>query len=234
VVAKEIVKKPNVLVCVPFTDWIHPDLQKLCKGDFTYDNYHVLLRKDPKGNCDRSDVQKFYRRCSEAREDLRQRALCDEETDYLLMLDSDVVPEPDVIEKLLAVAEQGHEAVGGWIPFPDKTIYKNRQDENTTVKNYYCAGMFLEDESFAHYEFVRDYKTTYTHLAPLGCCLIKRDLLERTEFRSGCEENQTAKEHHSGQVIRWGECMDYAKQCWDQDSPVVLAPDAICRHEQKL
>lgn len=231
---------PRVAVMIPHHRGLHPVLNYLIKSGLTYPNYSVHLRKDPQGSVRPDSVADVYRRCSANREALRQEVLCDPAIDWILSLDSDVLPPPDVIERLMrwtkgpTIDGQLAEVVGGWYPVKglDRLHAMNERMEVVRIRHRqrWVAGVYAEDGSFSNYDRPRDYKLAATHMAPLGCCLIARSLLERCEFVSGCEPGQVVVDTVTRSKFVWGECLAFGAQVYHQGGVIGMAQDVICRH----
>lgn len=231
---------PKVAAIIPHYKGLHPVLHWLASGGFTYPNLEVLLRRDPSGDTKPANYKEVYERCSANREALRQRILKESDAEWILSLDSDVLPPVDVVERLLKTAQDKRltkrtiECVGGWIPLKGKTTLigmgQDGQEKKREEVQRYIAGLVTDDGAFAYYAEPREYKTSPSDIAPLGCCLIKRELLERTPFESGCLPHQTMKEHPSGRMMWYGECLAFGLRVRDQGERVGLARDVICQH----
>jgi GT2 family glycosyltransferase len=232
---------PKVAIIIPHHRGIHPVLQWMASGGFTYRNVTTLIRQDPQGHTKPSNYKEVYERCSANREALRQRILKESDADWILSLDSDVLPPPDVTERLLKTASDKRltkrtlDCVGGWIPLKGKTTLigmdrETGKEVSRDVVQRYIAGLVTDDGKFAYYDAPRDYKTAPSDIAPLGCCLIRRELLERIPFESGCLPDQTMLEHPSGNRMWWGECLAFGLRAKEHGERVGLARDVICQH----
>lgn len=233
-------KHPRVAAIIPHHQGLHPVLDYLCRKGFTYPNLTIVTRQDPDGDTRPKDYREIYRRCSANREALRQRVLTDPDVEWVLSLDSDVLPPPDVVERLLKTAEdrrltkQPYEVVGGWIPLKGKsTLLGLDPKTHKVVKKEqvqrYIAGVITDEKKFM-YVFPRNYKTVLSDIAPLGCCLIRREVLERVPFESGCEPGQTLQEYPSGRKMLWGECLAFGIRVRELGERIGLARDVVCQH----
>ena len=233
-------KAPKVAVMIPHHKGIHPVLEWMLREGMTYPNYTVSLRQDPVSNVRPKDGCEVYERCSANREALRQEVLMDPDVEWVLSLDCDVLPPVDVVERLLRCHEESSldgmkpKVVGGWYPVKTKDKLVGLRDNGLAPKVSYrqrwVAGMFCGGGLFANYYEPRRYKTAPSHLAPLGCCLIHRSVLEWACFESGCAPGQEMRDAMTRGRLVWGECVAFGKQVYDQGEVIGMAPDVICRH----
>lgn len=231
---------PRVVVMIPHHKGLHPVLQWMLDGGLSYPNYTVSLRQDPEGNTRPADGKEVYERCSANREALRQEVLRDPDVEWVASLDCDVLPPLDFIERLLRCHEVSRldglrpNVVGGWYPVKTRDklvgIRDNGLAPKVTYRQRWVAGMFVGEGLFANYYQPRTYKTAPSHLAPLGCSLIHRSVLEWSSFESGCGEDQEMLDAQTKQRLVWGECVAFGKQVYDQGEVIGMAPDVICQH----
>ncbi|MSR86535.1 glycosyltransferase family 2 protein [Candidatus Woesearchaeota archaeon] len=146
---------------------------------------------------------------------IRQKVL-DEDYDYLLILDQDVIPPPDVIEKLMAHDKDvvsgmyfGHHDIGNGevkvMPFA-WAFSKEHKDWNNT-------GYLLDSEMWA------DHLLTIA-FAGMGCILFKRKVLEKIEFRYSLEMDAWDD--------RW-----LGVDVWDKGFEFYLDTSVKCKHLYK-
>ncbi len=145
---------------------------------------------------------------------IRKKVL-DENYDYLLILDQDVIPPQDVIEKLMAHDKDvvsgmyfGHHDLGGEIKvMPFAWVFsKEHKDWNNT-------GYLLESEVWSE-------KLLQIAFAGMGCILIKRKVLEQIEFRYSLDMDAWDD--------RW-----LGVDVWDKGFEFYLDPCVKCQHLYK-
>lgn len=181
---------PKVLVGCPTSDYKAYCLDQYVKAinELSYPNYDVLLidnsekdnyYKKIKGfgiNVVRTKFTKKARdRIIEGRNLLRKKVL-EEEYDYFLSLEQDVIPPKDVIERLLRHNKQVIAGVYFLVNFKDEhklrsSIWANYDPKTKLmyrVKNEYI---------------INNPKLMEVSTSGLGCILIHRDILKKIKFR---------------------------------------------------
>ena len=183
--------EPRVLVGAPVCD-----LYEYCFDEFlntiknlTYKNYDILLvdnSKDDKYfnkikdkvNAVRIEyIEKMRERVVKSHNILRKEVL-DKKYDYLLVLDQDVIPPPNVIEQLIRHKKDavsalffGHHNIGvGKIVMPFAWVFIEKKD-------FWGEVGYLTEEEIWSNELI---EIAY---AGMGCILIARNILEKVEFR---------------------------------------------------
>lgn len=182
---------------------------------------------------------RLYKNATHTRNEAREQALKSDCT-HFLWVDSDVVPPPDAIQQL---AKMQSEVAGGWYPVRDgKAILDER----------WVAGTFNEKGEFSNYHFpwvIKDgdpdthpfgdrcldlrtmtykYKPTISHLAPLGCLLMSREVLELLEFQDGTDLPVTLA-GYGVQTMR-GDCLQFGLQLNDLGIVTHMSPRVVCKH----
>jgi len=184
--------KPKVLVAAPVTQWYDYCWKEF--SDFlrnlTYDNFEVFL-------VDNSEETWFYEKVkndgfnvikNEHLHRIRDMVIRDhnmirnkvlkEGFDYLLILDQDVIPPKDVIDRLIAANK---DVAAG--------LYFGSHDINGSVKTMPFAWVFSKGEKDWHNtgylveEEMWPGKLLKVAFTGMGCILISRKVLEKIEFR---------------------------------------------------
>ena len=182
---------------------------------------------------------RLYENATHTRNVAREQAL-KSDCSHFLWIDSDVVPPPDTIEQL---AKMNSEVAGGWYPVRDgKKILNGR----------WVAGTFNEQGEFSNYHFpwvIKDgdpdthpfgdrcldlrnmtykYKPTISHLAPLGCLLMSREVLELLEFQAGTDLPVTLAGY--GVETMRGDCLQFGLQLYELGVVTHMSPRVLCKH----
>jgi len=159
---------------------------------------------------------------------------------HFLWIDSDVVPPPDTVEQLL---KMGTDAAGGWYPI---------RSGQTILPDRWVAGTFNEEGEFSNYHFpwvikegdpdthplgdmVMDIRTkkfrrepTISHLAPLGCLMLSREVMELLEFQDGTDQSCRIY-GFEGTCIR-GPCLQFGLQMHELGVITHMSPRVLCDH----
>jgi len=229
---------PSVLIIIPTAGFVHPEVKQAIQNlTFPQRDVHVEICKPIYEHS-----VEFCRRALNAthtRNQARLKALQTDHTHYL-WLDSDVAPPPDVIEQLLAM---NNDAAGGW--------YAVRDGRNI-LNGRWVAGEWVDVGVFANYHFPwvlkpdepddapygsycrkrrsdqKVFDPVRSDLAPLGCLLITREVLELLEFQHGtdipCKINGI-----KGDTVR-ADCLQYGVQLWEIGVDVYMSSRVLCRH----
>jgi len=148
-----------------------------------------------------------------------------------------VVPPADVIEQLLFI---GRPVVGGWYPL------KGRTDR-------WVAGLWVGDGSaFNHCGFPRVCKPSerdwapygcmkyfpktgrremdpwISGIAPLGCVLVAREVMELIPFRAGINEQYYDVERKGNGIL--GDCGAFADDLLSVGESVAMSHRVVCEH----
>jgi hypothetical protein len=182
---------------------------------------------------------RLYKNATHTRNEARDVAL-KSDCSHFLWIDSDVVPPPDVIEKL---SKMKSEVAGGWYPV---------RDREKILDGRWVAGTFNEKGEFSNYHFpwvIKDgdpdthpfgdqmlnlktmtykYAPTISHMAPLGCLLMSRDVLELLEFEDGTDQPVTLAGYNV-ETMR-GDCLQFGLQLNDLGIVTHMSPRVLCRH----
>lgn len=183
---------PKVLVGCPThacKDYCLEIYAKAVKN-LTYKNFDILLVDNSEGNNYMEKIKSLglqaikdqgfeaaIKRIVASRNLLRKYFL-ENNYDYLLSLEQDVIPQPDAIERLL---KHGKKIISG-VYF---NLQKNLKGE---IKPLAMLWSKIENDVGIHLseEFVFDKPDLYEVAAcGLGCVLIAREVLEKIEFRAG-------------------------------------------------
>jgi hypothetical protein len=118
--------------------------------------------------------------------------------DALMIIESDIIPPPDALRRLAALAEQGVDVAYG--------VYRFRTTEIINVFERYPGEPRNEGESLsihpAKLAAARRRGVTPCSGGGLGCALIQRRVLERIEFR--IEETAYCDTYFNRDVLRAG------------------------------
>jgi hypothetical protein len=121
---------------------------------------------------------KVYEKMADSHNQLRRYCI-DEGYDYLLHLESDIFPQPDIIEQLLWARKPVVCALyqifdGAWRT-PCLKLADNKHEKSKDFLWY------LDLTNFHHWYV--DGTIKETHIAGIGCCLMKRKVCENFPFR---------------------------------------------------
>jgi len=229
---------PSVLVIIPTGGCVRPEVKQAVQNlTFSNREIHIEVCKPI------HDHPVPFIRCAlnatHTRNQARVTALKTNHT-HFLWLDSDVVPPADVIEQLLAMQ---NEAAGGWYPV---------RDGRRILAGRWVAGEWVDVGVFANYHFPwvlkpdepddapfgpycrkrrmegHTYDPVRSDLAPLGCLLITREVLELLEFQSGTDIPVEIN-GIPGQTVR-ADCLQYGVQLWEVGVDVYMSSRVLCRH----
>ena len=186
-------KLPRVLVGAPVCD-----LYEYCFEEFInklknliYSNYEILLVENSKEETFFNKIkslnirvirlpyiEKMRERVVESHNKLRETAL-NENFDYLLILDQDIIPEKDVIEKLITNKKDAISAL----------YFGNHNLPDGENKIMPFAWAFLEKKDFwGSVRYLREDEINNNIIlkiafAGMGCVLLGRKILEKIKFR---------------------------------------------------
>ena len=159
---------------------------------------------------------------------------------HFLWIDSDVVPPPNTIDQLLKME---NDSAAGWYPV---------RDDNQIIEDRWVAGTFTDDGEFANYHFpwvvkdgdpdthpygdlVMDIRTkkfrrqpTISHLAPLGCLMITREIMELLEFQHGT--NYAVTIAGLGVTVPRCDCLQFGLQLYELGVVTHMSPRVVCKH----
>ncbi len=131
------------------------------------------------------------------------------DADAFLWVENDVVLPPDALQKFLAADKS---LAGGW--------YKMISGNN------WVAGTLVE-EGILHLFTSPKPTETPVDLMGLGCCFMKREVLEAVDFDAGVDSYMRTS---TGAMTFHGNCFNFTQRA-KKFSPVML--DIICTHLQK-
>ncbi len=186
----------KVLVAAPLCEWYDYCWEEFSSRlkELTYEDYDLFFVENSLGNgfYEKVKAQGFNVVKSEHLHRIRDMVTRDhniirekvlnEEYDYLLILDQDVIPPKDVIEKLMAHNKDvvsalyfGHHDINGVAKvMPFAWVFSKE------IKDWNNTGYLVEDEIW----MPKLFKIAF---AGMGCILIKREVLEKVKFRYSLE-----------------------------------------------
>ena len=150
------------------------------------------------------------------------------DAERFLLIDSDVVPPADAIERLL---ESKYAVTGGWYPIKGQIVirFEDKPEEPPLRLTRWVAGLMGEKGAVQNYYKPRTYKFAESHIAPLGCLMIARELFEAFPFRAGV--GQTVHCARFGFKMLLGDCTAYGLDIFgNRKIPVMMHPQVICDH----
>lgn len=177
--------EPRILVGCPTSDHKAYCLKEYAEAlkKLTYKNFDILIVDNSKSRAYSKKMESMglkvikddYRenareRIVKSRNIIREEAI--KKYDYLLSLEQDVIPPPDVIEKLL---KHEKEIISGLY-----FTYKTNEDKKTAV-----PVLWTEDNGIRNLgeEEVMHDAVIKVEAAGLGCMLIKNEVLQKIRFR---------------------------------------------------
>lgn len=177
-----------------------------------YPDFEFYLKKTIPHLHGRNSLEDKFLNCSYNRNLIREIAL---KTNYnsFLFLDDDMIFPKNTIYSLI---NERKDIVGGWYPTID-----NRK---------WVAGNWTADYIFSNY-FTPQKTLTKVDVAGLGCCLIKRNVLEKIKFNAGINElvyNSYREQMYLGECGKFG--LDARKLNFD----IFMSPKVVCEHKQRI
>lgn len=217
----------KVLVCAPQHDskmycW---DEWKTNVHNFTYPNYDVFLADNSSGDEFSKKIKEegflvervknkkgVMHRLADSHNACRSFALTGE-YDYILHLETDIIPPIDIIEMLLnsgkKICSASYDIWHGKL----RRAMIQLDEDFDRYKNAYRTISFAEEQE----PHVFNGMIRRVYHAGLGCILISRDILEKIPFRY---------------IDKMGLSADtwFANDCYKQDIPIYLDSTIQCKH----
>ncbi len=131
--------------------------------------------------------------------------------DYLLHLESDVMPPKDVIEQLM----YHNKKVVGALFYRDNGI--SRQPMIQTIHQMHNKGYIILN-AMPQDDILFDGALQKVYSVGLGCILIKREVLEKIKFRHTPGVNLHADSY-------------FSEDCHKNKIDIFIDPNVVCRHE---
>jgi len=197
----------KLLVLIPTKDKVNEKtLESLNNQSFK--DFSVLINVMEPIQLNEDKEKNRYLNIVRNRNDLREKAL-KHNVDYYLWVDSDIILPKNAIQELIL---QDRDIIGGW--------YK------THTGNEYVAGRWIANNTSVLY------KTTQPSLIPidfmgLGCCLMKRKVLETIEFDAGIDLYQ---KDERGNIFFNGDCVQFCNAAYDNGFKLWMNGDVVCEH----
>ena len=229
---------PKVLVIIPTAGDIKPETAR-CVHALSYEHQEIRIQQSKPVSDHENHFVRTSQNATHTRNQARKHALKTDAT-HFLFIDSDVAPPPDTIQELLSMDT---EVAGGWYPVRSgKNILPDR----------WVAGTWVDHDVFANYHFpwvikpgdpdthpygdrVYDLSTgTFrkdpikSDLAPLGCVMISRDVLELMEFEDGTDQFCKIK-GFEGVTVR-NDCLQFGVQLCHLGVDTLMSPRIKCEH----
>lgn len=226
----------KVMVIVPTAGTVKPETETAIQALGADD---VLIHRCQPIHDHQNRFAKTALNATHTRNEARRVALKSDCT-HFLWIDSDVVPPQNTIEQLLRME---NDSAAGWYPV---------RDNDHIIHDRWVAGTFTEDGEFANYHFpwvikegdpdthplgdlVMDIRTkkfrrqpTISHLAPLGCLMITREVMELLEFEHGT--NYAVTIAGLGVVVPRCDCLQFGLQLYELGVITHMSPRILCRH----
>lgn len=181
------------------------------------------------GQNDSTHPNPFYRKflnCSASRNEAKQIALAHSTAQKFLFLDSDIVPPAHTIPALISA---GCPVAGGW--YQQKHPLQIQISEGNRIRielvQPWVAGRWVEEDRLQLFYYPR-FRQIYSHVVPLGCVMINRDLVEQIDFQPGID--QVCKSADYGFEMIVGECFAYGVALLQKNIVARLIPNVICEH----
>lgn len=219
---------PKVLVCSPqheskdycFDEWVER------VKNLTYPNYEVLLadNSETREYCKKIEshgIKTIYIRdkgkgiinkMAEAHESCRKYALRNN-FDYMLHLETDVIPPFDVIERLMSHKKNVISATYDIMQGKERKAMIMIDEKSHRFVRGYRTNKYIEQEEPLFF----DGKVKRVFHAGIGCILIKSNVLEKFEFRSVKELDYHPDSH-------------FANDLYQQNISIYVDPTINCKH----
>ncbi len=175
-----------------------------------------VLKSSTYAFCDDATKNKFINIAGQ-RNLVRGRVL-DGRWDWLWFVDDDVVPPEDALRKLLAC---NCEVVGGWYAMKG-------------TPKFVCANRRIDGAWHNPYAVTRGISAV--DAVGLGCCLIKRSVLERVQFSAGLGDIILCAREELGAplaICMAGDCVSFGVACKEVGVQQFMCGDVICEHVEK-
>ena len=241
------------MVIIPTAGNVRPEV-KIALSKLTFSDIQIHVEEARPIHDHESPISKCALNATHTRNLARRKALKTTHS-HFLFLDSDVAPPLDVVEQLLAMK---NEAAGGWYPARDgrqilgAKWVKNDRNEQICHRGRYVAGRWVKENVFANYHcpwvlapgepdigpFGSHYREKGTgeiiydpvrsDMAPLGCLMITRDVLELLEFQDGTTEPVKIRGYDG--VMPRNDCLQYGVQLYEIGVDVYMSSRVLCRH----
>lgn len=200
----------RILICVPIRDYVERECYEALRRQ-TYQDRAILIHQlDPIAASVRDERKAKTWNSTRNRNEMRKAALGTDATHFMLV-DSDTVLPPDCIEKLLAADK---DIISAWCPM----IYGDR----------WIAGRW-EGNTFVNYRGPQP-GIIEVGMAPLGCMLIKRKVLESITFEAATEE---LMQDEFGNLLYVGVTTAFGLAAARLGYTLFMHGDLICRHLHK-
>lgn len=228
----------KVQVIIPTGGDIRPETAASVKAlDYEYKSIRVQECKPISDH--ENQYVRTHTNANHTRNVARKNAL-KSDASHFLFIDSDVAPPPETIQGLLSMET---EAAAGWYParwgdiiMHDRWV-AGRWSGINIFSNYHFPWVIREGYPDTHpfgdlkmnvetSEFERD--PVLSDLAPLGCLMLSRDVLELLEFEDGT--NEWCKIKGIEQPTIRGNCLQFGVQLYGLGVDVHMSPRIQCKH----
>jgi len=229
---------PRVQVIIPTSGDIRPETAAAVQA-LDYENKSVRVQTCKPISDHTNPYIRTHRNANHTRNVARRNAL-KSDASHFLFIDSDVAPPPNTIEGLLAMDT---EAAAGWYParWGNLITYDRwvagRWSGINVFSNYHFPWVIKEGDPDTHpfgdlklnletNEYEPD--PIKSDLAPLGCLMLSRDVLELLEFEDGTD--QWCKIKGFDQPTIRGNCLQFGVQLYHLGVDVIMSPRIKCNH----
>lgn len=228
----------RILVCCPtsieknycFTQWLDNTMS------FTYPNYHVVMFDNTSDNGENAkylesiyedrnylhpfnaipsnvkNIKSVINKMAISHDDCRRYAIINN-YDYILHLESDVFPEPNIIEELLI---HDKKVIGAVYDRDEGSARKPMIQTLNIFQNRVSSFNLHANESF----YFLDGTLKKVASVGLGCVLISRKVFEKIPFRFEPNRNAHPDTFFSEDCLRFG-------------IPIFCNTKMVCRHDNK-
>jgi hypothetical protein len=214
---------PRILIAVPTYDAKNYCLDAFMDNikNFSYPkgNIEIYVADNSKSNKnalmirDKYKVKTFWKdysdmslmeKLADSHNQLR-RYFLESNNDYMFHLESDIFPPSDIIEQLLWCRKPIVNALyqifdGSW-----RNPCIRLQDKKAP---HYDEFMFPYELGNFHHHWI-DGTLKETYIAGIGCCLMKRPIMQNFEFRSGKEEISSPPDTYFADDLRAGKVQNW-------------------------
>ena len=227
---------PSIQVIIPTRNQPHPRVISAIQN-LTFGGLNILVQKLAKPVLSGGSLKAKYVNAAATRNAAREVLLKHSKASHYLWVDDDVVLPPDTIQHLLFLEA---ETAGGWYCVKGRTdrwvAGRWGPDGNTFHAHRfpYVVGPDEPDDAPLGCVTVneitdeRRLTPTLSDLAPLGCMLITREILELIEFNPGVDVFNFDGE--TGNRVYLGDCGAYGEELRKLGEPVKMSHRIVCDH----
>lgn len=228
--------KPSVQVVIPTRNQPHPEVVQAVQN-LSYRPLSVLIHRLSRPVDSEPSVRAKYVNAAATRNAARDILLRSSKASHYLWIDDDVIVPSDVIENLLFLEA---EAAGGWYPVRgrlDRWVAGRWASPGNVFCPFGSPRVVRPDEpDWAQFGCVVENELTgvkrldpcRSDLAPLGCLLITRAVLELIKFKPGVTSRNLDAE--TGEMVYLGDCGEFGDDLIRLGEWVKMSHRVVCQH----